>query len=61
METLDGRFAIRLTPGGHASQNDTVEKIKSVARKHIEAADVYGDDAFAATDEAGAAEGVSLY
>jgi hypothetical protein len=51
--------AFRLT--GDIWQNDTVEKIKSVAMKHIEAADVYGDEAFAPPDEAGAAEGVSLY
>jgi len=48
--------------GWRLRQNDTVEKIKSVAMKHIEAADVYGDDAFAApADDARAAEGVSLY
>lgn len=48
--------------GQNMDQNDTVEKIKSVAMKHIEAADVYGDDAFAApADDARAAEGVSLY
>jgi len=41
-------------------QNDTVEKIKSVAHKHIEAADLYGDAAFT-TQEAGPVENVSLY